>query len=182
MNHQLIKTWLLSDEPLLPEQVNALQEHLATCKSCLSLADSWLEVKVILNKSVPIQPVTGFAERWQARYIEQSQCLEQRRQRQSWWFFLIAATLAGLLFTLLVAQVIASFSSPMEVFVSGVYLFSEAIASLATMQSLMTTLLNTLLLIIPSYWWFLLTGAISGLIIIWLVSLRLVIYPRRISQ
>ena len=182
MNHQLIKTWLLSDEPLLPEQVKTVQEHLTTCESCLSLADSWLEVKVILNKSDPIQPVIGFAERWQARYIEQSQCLEQRRQRQSWWFFLIAATLAGLLFTLLVAQVIASFSSPIEVFVSGVFLFSEAIASLATLQSLMTTLLNTLLLIIPSYWWFLLTGVLSGLIIIWLVSLRLVIYPRRISQ
>jgi hypothetical protein len=159
-----------------------MQEHLAICESCQSLVDSWLEVKVILNKSVSIQPVTGFTERWQARYIEQSQSLEQRRQRQSWWFFLIAATLAGLLFTLLVAQFIASFSSPTEVFVSGVYLFSEAIASLATLQSLLTTLLNTLLLIIPSYWWFLFIGVISGLIIIWLVSLRLVIYPRRISQ
>lgn len=182
MNHQLIKTWILSDEPLRPEQTKALQAHLATCKSCQSLASAWIEVRAILNSEPPAQAAEGLAERWQARFVAQNQDLALRKQRQSWWFFIFAAGLAFIFFLLLFTQIIASFDSPMEVFLSGVYIFTGAIASLSTLQGLVTTLLNTIIIVVPPVGWLLLAGTMCALIIIWLVSLRLVIYPRRISQ
>jgi hypothetical protein len=182
MNHQLIKTWILTDEPLHPEQAKALQAHLATCNSCQSLASAWTEVRAILNSEPLAQPAKGLAERWQARFVAQNQDLALRKQRQSWWFFIIAAGLAVLFFLLLFTQIIASFDSPVEVFMSGMYMVTGAIASLSTLQDLLTTLLNTMIIIVPPVGWVLLTGAMCSLIIIWLVSLRLVIYPRRISQ
>ena len=182
MNHQPFKNWMLSDEPLPPEQIKVLQAHLATCESCRSLSSAWPEVRTILQNAQTIRPTINFAERWQTRLVTQNEGLLYRKQRQSWWFFLIAAGLACLSLVILLAQIVTSFESPMAIFLSGLYLFTEAVASLTTLQGLISILLNTLFVIVPPAWWILLTFAICGLITIWLVSLRRVVYPRRISQ
>jgi len=182
MNHQPIKNWIVSDEPLNPEQIKVLQTHLATCESCRNLSSAWLEVRTILQTVQTVQPTIDFADRWQARLAAQNEGLAYRKQRQSWWFFLLTAVTAFLLFGLLLAQILTSFNSPMALFLSGLYLFTETVASLTTLQGLVSILLNTLIVIVPPTWWILLTVAICGLIIIWLVSLRRVVYPRRITQ
>ena len=181
MNHQPFKNWMFSDEPLRPEQIKLLEAHLATCESCQSLSSAWREVGTILQSEQSIQPTINFTERWQSRLVTQNEGLLYRKQRQSWWFFLIAAGLACLLLVILLAQILTSFESPMAIFLSGLYLFTEAVASLTTIQGLMSILLNTLFVIVPPAWWILLTFAICGLITIWLVSLRRVVYPRRVS-
>jgi len=182
MNHQPFRNWMLSEKPLHPEEIRVLQAHLANCESCRSLSSAWIEVRTMLDSSPTVQPSIDFAERWQARLVAQNEGLVYRKQRQSWWFFFTVAGLAFLLLVILLAQIWASFESPLAIFLSGLYLLTGTIASLTTLQGLMSTLLNTLIVIVPPAWWILLTIAICGLIIIWLVSLRRVVYPRRISQ
>jgi hypothetical protein len=113
---------------------------------------------------------------------EQNESLVYRRQRHSWWFFLIAAGLAFLLLVIWITQVISSFDSPMAIFLSGLYLFTEAIESITTFQGVVSILLNTLITIVPPAWWILIMLVSCGLITIWLASLRRIVYPRRISQ
>jgi len=182
MNHQPFNNWMFSDESLLPEQTKLLEAHLATCETCRSLSSAWVEVRTMLQSAQTIQPTINFAERWQASLATQNEGLLYRKQRQSWWFFFIAAGLACLSLVILLAQILTSFKSPMAIFLSGLYLFTEAIGSLTSFQGLVITLLNTLIVIVPPAWWILLTVAICGLITIWLISLRRVVYPRRISQ
>jgi predicted anti-sigma-YlaC factor YlaD len=182
MNHQPFKNWMFSDEPLTPEQIKVLDAHLATCESCRSLSNAWVEVRTVLHSSQTIQPAINFAERWQARLVEQSENLTYRKQRQSWWFFFIAAGLAFLFLVVLTAQVISSFDSPTAIFLSGLYLFTEAIESITTLQGLVSVLLNTLITVVPPAWWIFMMLLLCGLITIWLASLRRIVYPRRISQ
>lgn len=182
MNHQPFRNWMFSDELLRPEQIKILKAHLATCESCQSLSSAWNEVRTMLDSSQTVQPSIDFAERWHARLVTQNEGLVYRKQRQSWWFFFIAAGLAFLLLVILLTQILTSFESPIAIFLSGLYLLTGTIASLTTLQGLATTLLNTLIVIVPPAWWILLTVAICGLITIWLVSLRRVVYSRRISQ
>jgi predicted anti-sigma-YlaC factor YlaD len=182
MNHQPFKNWIVSDEILQPEQIMHLQAHLETCVSCRDLSTSWSEVRTILQTAQTVQPTFDFKERWQARLIEQNENLLYRKQRQSWWFFFITVVIAFLLFGLLLAQIITSFESPMAFFLSGLYVFTEAIASLTTLQGLVSTLMNILIVIVPPIWWIVLAFTICALITIWLISLRRVVYPRRVTQ
>lgn len=181
MKHLLIKSWMLSEEPLRPDQARALDAHLATCESCQTMASAWLEARALITSVPPAEPAEGLAERWHARFIAQNQELASRKQRQSWWFFFIAAGLAVLLFLMLLTQIITSFNSPVEIFLSGVQLLTGMVTFLGTLQGLVTTLAGTFITLVPPVGWFLLTGVLCALIIIWLVSLRLVIYPRRVS-
>jgi hypothetical protein len=146
------------------------------------MSGAWLEVGTILHSAQTIQPASNFTEHWQARLVAQNESLSYRKQRQSWWFFLVAAGLASLSLIILLAQIFTTFKSPMAVFLSGLYLFTEAVKSLTTIQGLMSLLLNTLYVIVPPVWWILLTFATCGLIVLWLISLRRVVYPRRVSQ
>jgi hypothetical protein len=172
---------MLSDEPLLPEQTKALEAHVVTCDSCQELGRAWDDVRDIIASVQPAQPAEGFSERWQARFDVQSHDIAARKQRQSWWFFFIAAGLAVFLFAILLTQLMASFNSPIEIFLSAVQLFTGAITFFGTLQGLVVILVKTFLNVVPPVGWFLLTGVLCALIIIWIVSLRLVIYPRRIS-
>lgn len=182
MNHQPFRNWMFSDEPLPPEQMRVLQDHLAACESCRNLSSAWIEVRTVLDSSQIVHPSSDFTERWQVHLITQYEGLVYRKQRQSWWFFFTAAGLAFLALVILFAQILTSFESPMAIFLSGLYLLTGAIASLTSLQGLVSALLNTLIVIVPPAWWILLTVATFGLIIIWLFSLRRVVYPRRISQ
>lgn len=78
MNHQPFEEWMLSNEPLDPEQDAALSEHLVSCPDCPPLARAWQAVRLEISAEPPEAPAPGFSMRWQAR-LKEKRAEQQRR-------------------------------------------------------------------------------------------------------
>nr|MBC8332700.1 zf-HC2 domain-containing protein [Anaerolineae bacterium] len=83
--HQPFETWILLDEPLTPEQAQSLDAHIKTCAACHALKAAWGRVDAIFQETPALEPVPGFANRWQAQLSQQRNLQRYARQRwQSW--------------------------------------------------------------------------------------------------
>jgi len=60
MDHQPFETWLVSEEPLTPEQQSSLQAHLQDCPRCQNLERTWNQVETLLGERPVVQPAIGF--------------------------------------------------------------------------------------------------------------------------
>lgn len=78
MNHQPFEEWILSDEPLDPQQDAALTGHLVSCPDCPPLARAWQAVRQEIATEPPEAPAPGFSMRWQAR-LKERRAEQQRR-------------------------------------------------------------------------------------------------------
>ena len=120
MDHQPYESWLVVDEPLLPDQEANLQEHLKSCASCRQLHNSWQDVEALFVEQTIVQPKPGFTERWQVRLAKEFSQENERQQRRSSWIFLGSTT--GAAFLVLIIMAIGFFSTVQnstEVFISG---------------------------------------------------------------
>jgi hypothetical protein len=182
MSHQPFETWLLSSEPLSAEQDRALQEHLAVCQFCQQLSTAWSDVQNLIQMVPPVQPAGGFAARWQARLAGESfQALRKQQRRQSWWVLLAATGIASLLFTLLAVQVLAAYETPAQLFLVWLYRLVDLLSLANTLQELLVTLPGVLLTAIPPFWWAVFATLVGLLSLLWIVSLRQLMLPRRIT-
>jgi predicted anti-sigma-YlaC factor YlaD len=182
MSHQPYESWLLSEEPLMPDQIRVLHDHLETCASCRQLSVAWEELKSLLQDAPVEKPVTGFTERWQARVASLS--VEEnywKQRRMSWWFFSLTAGASIFVLIALGIYYFTSIQSPIQFFISGVTLFAGLLALVSAFQVAFIPFIEVLMVSIPPFWWLIFAFGFSSLLLIWTFSLRRIIFPRRVS-
>jgi hypothetical protein len=183
MSHQPFETWLLSEEPLSPEQAGSLRDHLRVCQSCRQLSTAWSEVQHLFSQVPAVEPAGGFTARWQAR-LAASQLVEQRKRqrRQSWWALLASLGIAVLLFSLLVAQLLTVFDSPADLVLLEASRIFGMLSTFKAIQQILAVLWGVLPTIVPPGWWVALAVGLGLVSLLWIVSLRQLMLPRRITQ
>jgi hypothetical protein len=120
MSHQPFEDWLFSNEPLEPQQKQALQDHIEECEPCQALKSALYKVEKVFEASPLPEPVPGFTQRW---YENLSVARGQEQSRHTWRMVLVffsAATVIIIALTLLnmnsinwayqLSQFIANFS------------------------------------------------------------------------
>ena len=181
MNHTRYQDWLfeLSEGPLGPEQVVALDAHLRDCPDCRSLAESWGHAERSLRRAELAAPQPGFSQRWQARLAQSRQRLHRRQT--------IAVLSAGSVGVLLLLVILATLAwpwlhSPSLLLWAWVYqVFGIYLAAAQTgraLQSVFSELSGAISLVI----WIFALGLFSMLSVLWVVSYRILTNPRRIMK
>ena len=165
MNHQPYESWLTSDEPLLPENEQMLQEHIESCESCRQLSYAWVEVQDLFREPQLALPSSGFAQRWQAKLMAvQLSESERQQKRLSWAFFTVMAVQA-----------------PVRLFIGGLTLIAGLLNLATAVQIALIPFLNVIVVSVPTYWWFILVIAACLLTLVLAFSARRILYPRRVS-
>jgi hypothetical protein len=182
MSHQPFETWLLSEEPLDTDQAEALQAHLSGCKVCQQLAGNWSEVHRFFRTVAPLQPAAGFTARWHARLTaDRLQERIRRQRRQSWWAFVFTAGMALLLLVFLAVLVALVYESPEQLLFAGVFRIAEALSVANLVQELLFTLPYFFITVIPPFWWAVIAAMLALLCLLWMLSLRRLMLPRRVT-
>lgn len=184
MNHHTYEEWLFADLgrkrpekgdlPLTLEQKAALQEHLQTCESCRLLAAAWREVETDLWDAPMAEPAPGFTSRWQATLLIERKRLE-RRQSLAMLAFVVGAVV--LLVGSLVVLSLPALRSPTMVVVAWFYQLAGLYSLVDTGQAILRGLLDgfTLPVLILA------AGIFSQISVLWVVSYRLLMRPRRVQ-
>lgn len=175
--HQPFEDWILERKTLDADQEPALQEHLQSCESCRSFAESLREVEFRLKGQTLISPEKGFTHRWQARLAQ-----ERARQQTSQTYVFLGATLGGAV-VLLVAMgilLIPVLRSPYPFLLALAYQITTTITFISEVALLMGTLVGTMLGVVPTSLWIGLTVATGALMALWLVVFRQLLNRRRI--
>jgi hypothetical protein len=169
MSHQPFETWLLSEEPLDPEQEKALKKHLSTCQQCAALSQAVKNVDDLMTSINNLQPAPGFTQRWHHR-LQSHQQLSQQRKVLS--FTLSAFALANLIF---LALILINFANINPSYQLGQFIASFSLVAARTRQfwAAISNLIDAFPILIPAF-------ALSGLslfafgmvlIITWLTSM-----------
>jgi anti-sigma factor RsiW len=182
LNHQPFETWLLSEDPLSPEQALRLQAHLKGCEACRQLAEAWSGIEQLFRTVPAARPASGFTTRWQARLAE-AKLQEKRRKhhRQTWWMLVINFGAAALLLLTLILGALFIYESPARLMLAGAYQVVMLISFLNAVQEIFTALVIAVLTIVPPLGWALIGGALAVLNVLWIVSLRQIILPWRLK-
>ena len=182
MGHQPYETWLISEEPLLPEDKQLLDEHIESCDACRQLSYSWVEVQGLFREPQLARPSPGFAKRWQARLVEVELLEAERRQkRMSWMFFAVMAGAAAILLGFMVVQIFSSVQTPVQLFIGGMTLITGVLNLASAMQVAIIPFLNVILVSVPTYWWLILVLAACLLTLVLTLSARRILFSRRVS-
>lgn len=182
MNHQLYESWLTSDQPLLPEDEQKLQEHIESCESCRQLSYAWVEVQELFLEPHLALPSPGFAQRWQARLVKVQLSESERQQKRiSWAFFASMAGAALVLLGFMSIQFFSSVQAPIRLFIGGLTLIAGLLNLATAMQVAFIPFINVILVSVPTYWWFILVIAACSLTLVLAFSARRILYPRRVS-
>jgi anti-sigma factor RsiW len=184
MNHHLYEEWLFAsldptEQALTEEQAAALQEHLPGCESCRALAESWRQVETQLERVEQLAPPAGFASRWQER-LE----VERQRTHRRQTTLALACGIVGAM--LLLGVLLVSFwpwlQSPAVLVWAGLYrLFALAFYFLAA-REFVVSLFSPLVRFLPAIWLALFAGLVCELVVLWIVSLRFLTEPRRVTK
>lgn len=154
MKHKPFETWILLHEPLLPDQVQALDEHLVDCQHCSKLKQALMSAEILFQTAFDAQPAPGFSQRWQARLEEDRQEEMSRRHRWHSWMALIVMGNTVAFWTLMLSQqLLATFNSPAEFFLMWVFRFTSLFSSLTVAGHILSTLIDTLPGLIPPAGW-----------------------------
>jgi hypothetical protein len=183
MDHKPYESWLVADEPLLPEQALSLQEHLDSCEACRQLQKSWDEVEGIFEERIFILPQPGFTERWQMKLAAELKIETEKQQVRSTWMFLAATT--GAAFMVLVIMAIRFFSSlqnSTEVFISSMTFFAGVLNLTATIQKAILPIFEVLLISVPTPWWLLFVAVTSMLVLVLAFSTLRILKTRRVPH
>ena len=181
MNHQPFENWLLSEEPLPPDDTLALEEHLEICQHCQNLQGAWSGVVDLFQDVPDMEPAPGFMVRWQDRLtIEKQVEISVRYRWQSMiMLILIANVIAGLV-VLLGTQFMTTFDSPLSLLLSGVYRLASFVAMINAVQNFALTLFRTITSVVPAGIWAVLGIGLVGSVATWIISITsLAVLPRR---
>ena len=182
MDHKLYETWLVADEPLLPDQEQSLAEHLKTCETCRQLQASWQEVEGFFDEQVFYRPAPGFTQRWQLRLAEELNLEHEKQQLRSTWMFLGATTGAALLvLIILTVRFFTTLQNPTDPFISGMTLVAGLLNLTATIQKAIIPLFDVLILSVPTLWWFFLVLSTSLISLVLIFSIFRTLRTRRVS-
>ena len=181
MKHQPFENWLLFEEPLTPDQAQALDGHLQVCEHCQVLRQAWGGVAGLFRESPDLEPVSGFADRWQARLKQDYQgVLASRHRWQSWITLILIANAVSLLGVLLGMTVFNTFDSLTELFLVWVYRLTSFLTVINIFQNLLAIMIRTIPGLLPPSGWAILAAVISAGSLIWVLSIaRLARMPGR---
>jgi hypothetical protein len=172
MNHRPFEDWLLNEQPLDPEQKRELQAHLLDCPHCSALN----EVNIELHSVKLAAPAAGFTARFRARL--EARRIRERRNR------LIGAVVAslggvGFLLWLIAPYAVRFIGSPAGWIASIVSFLLAVFEMLRALGDLGSIMLRILPGFIPPIGWLMMLSAISGFILLWMVSIwRLTRYAK----
>ena len=181
MKHQHFENWLLFDDPLPPDQARALDEHLQVCEQCRELQQS-LNGVVNLFQDVPdLDPVPGFADRWQKRLKQEHQGVVATRHRwQSWITLILIANGVSLLGVLLGMTFFNSFDSLTELLLVWVYRLTSLLTVINVFQNLLAIMIRTIPGLLSPSGWAILAAIVSTGSLLWVLSMaRLARMPGR---
>ncbi|HZD55798.1 MAG TPA: zf-HC2 domain-containing protein [Anaerolineales bacterium] len=173
MNHQLFEDWLFSEDPLSPDQVQALEDHLKTCDSCRQLSVAWSEVETLFVSAPPAMPAAGFTARWKAHWrFQLADKNHKRQQKQTWAIFGVTTLGTILLFMLMFGQFRSAIDTPTDLFLFWVTWMTSLLSYANAVQDVSLTLLRTLLSVLPLSYWVVSLSALCALSLLWIFSLR----------
>lgn len=183
MDHKLFEQWLFSDEPLSPDQSQALRAHLEICESCRQLSKAWSGVQSLFEEVPQMEPSPGFADRWivrqEAQFKRELYQLNRRRTRLT---LSITSLGAALFLSLMAYQLFSTVGTPMQLLFMGIFQVTSFISKLIAIKDIMTTFLAIVFgLVTPAYWAAIAAG-LGLLSLLWLISLRQVFQHRRITK
>jgi hypothetical protein len=187
MSHQPYELLLFKEQPLLPQELEQLNQHLATCESCRSLSRAWKTVERHLDHPVIIAPAEGFAARWRQR-LEAERKLTHTRQNM---VFLGLSTIAIVFLSLgILVVVFPLLQSPNLLF----WTYVERLLSFALVIDILKDLTISFYITIGQQFsgnpaWIALLplgiifviGLVFEVIVLWYISLRWITRPRRVT-
>ena len=182
MNHQPFENWLLSEDPLSPDDKCELDSHLETCEHCQELQDAWNNVVDLFQEVPQVEAAPGFVQRWSERLVVEKQIDQVVRYR---WqsmilLILIGNVIAGLVF-LLGTQFLTTFDTPLSLLLSAIYRLASLVAFFNAAQNIVFTFLQTITSVVPAGIWAILGIGLVGSGAIWVITLKsLSVLPRRI--
>lgn len=94
MKHKQFEIWILTDQPLNPQEEAMLDVHLQTCRNCRTLNNGWQASKQLIRQGIQHHPAPGFSARWNKTVIRKKQIEKIRNYRLS-VFLLIVLAFAG---------------------------------------------------------------------------------------
>ena len=176
MNHLQYETWLFADEPLLPDQEQALKAHVLTCASCELLQRAWLEVERELAAAVQQAPAPGFVNRWQSRLAAAH---AQSERRQGLVVFSLTGVGTAILLALMVTQWVLAYSTPAQFFLAVGAWFASLFSLTNASVEILVTIIRTLpvVFLISAWVGFAGLGLLSAL---WIVSVHQFTFKRRV--
>jgi hypothetical protein len=176
MNHQPYEDWLLSEEPLLPEQACELESHLRLCGSCRRLSESWTDIQNFFQVVPDVKPQAGFSARWLTRLEERE---KKSKQRQSWMMLILTGGVAAFIFILIGINFAMSINQPMQLLLIGTNKIADWLSVIKAINEVSSALLELVSIMIPPVWWVIFAAMISLLSLLWIYSLNQLIQPRR---
>ena len=181
MNHQPFENWLLQDEPLLPDEEQALQAHLAVCLNCQELESTWKGVAHRLKHAQMAAPADGFSERWKQKLALEQQ---RRQRRQSLAVLVLSLGAAGILALVMINLVYPLWRVPGLVFWTTVYQLFSLSQWFNMLGDLGAELLNFSgqELSLAPLWILFIIGLACELGVLWLISLRRLVNPKKVRM
>lgn len=182
MGHKPFESWLISEEPLSPDEEQRLHEHIESCESCRQLSTSWKEVQGFFQELPMEQPSAGFTNRWQARLVDLSaQEIERKEKRASWVFFAVTAGAALFVLPIMVIQFFGSVQTPIQLFITGATLIAGFLNLASAFQVAFIPFIEVLIVSVPTIWWFIIAFTACLLTLVLTFSARKILFPRRVS-
>jgi len=179
MNHRPFEDWLLNEQHLTPAEKRDLDTHLRTCKQCAALAETGLELRAVRK----VSPAPGFTARFQRRLAAQR--IAERRRRL-WGLIVLLVGGGALLLWLAAPFLLLLISSPAQWITIAIGFFLFLVSSVQTLGDVALVLLRVVPGFIPPYIWMVVFSALSGLGLLWTVSIwrfsRFPLVPQRHSS
>lgn len=175
MNHQPFEDWLLDDQLLEPAQKRELDAHLRTCNTCSSIAES----NLALRSARIVGPAPGFAARFQERLV-----LARRAQRRRTLLGTLFFSLGGMILLALLTgpTLVSLLGSPAEwisAMVRAVLFIYSTMMAVGEAGSVIFRILPGFM---PPFVWLILLSTLSGLGLLWSVSIwRLMRRPQGVQ-
>jgi hypothetical protein len=183
MSHQPYESWLISDDPMTPDQHASLLEHLQFCDSCQRLKDDWVQVERVLITKPIKKPIAGFTKRWQTRLANLQKEEQAYLDRKSSIIFLsLTASLTVLTVTFMLIYSLSAYESSAQILVGGISFLTGVYTFFSLSQQLLETFIQVFSALIPPVWWFVFAVAGGLLSLVWVEFLRRVMFSRRIVQ
>lgn len=177
MNHRLFEEWLFADEPLEPEQLNLLHEHLRNCDYCTQLFEAWRETEGLLKAASIALPEAGFTNRWQLRWAA-----EQLKRQHRQTMLMLAFYLGGAVFMLFMLGImlLPFLFSPQPIILALLYRLTMWFGTGEVIFNFGTTLMSTIFGVLPPTLWVGMGVALASLCVLWIVTLRKLTSTRRV--
>ena len=175
MNHRPFEEWLLDDQLLDLKQKRELDAHLRTCDACSAIAES----NLALRSARIVGPASGFSARFQERLV-----IARRAQRRRTLLGIMFFSFGGLVLLSFLAgpTLLSLIGSPAEwisaMVRAALFLYTTTLAMLEASSILFRVLPG----FVPPFAWLVLFSTLSGLSLLWSVSIwRLMRRPQGVQ-